>query len=94
MAHVVHRRAIVPDRMAMRRGTPAERRNGADTVLGILHLPEPPDPVEHAVMEVEGGVAGRAVEILRPKGQFLSREHGGGEKGGGGLTPPGSPPWM
>jgi hypothetical protein len=39
-------------------------RDGIDTVLRVLHLPDPPDPVEHAVVEVEEGIARGAVEVL------------------------------
>lgn len=33
-------------------------------VIGILHLPNPPDSIDHAVVEIENGVTWRGEEVL------------------------------
>lgn len=39
------------------------RWDSVEAVVGILHLPNPPQSVQRAVVEVEGGVAGRGSRI-------------------------------
>jgi len=38
----------------------AEIHHSVDAVIGVLHLPNPPEPIQHSVVEVEYRVAGRA----------------------------------
>ena len=37
---------------------PAEGHLGVNTLVGVLHLPDPPETIERGVMEVEDGIAG------------------------------------
>lgn len=38
--------------------------DGAQAGLEVLQLPQPPDTVDHGVVEVEGRVSGRGVDVL------------------------------
>lgn len=42
-------------------------REHIHTIFGILHLPDPPDAVDHAVVKPEERVTGRAEEVLLGK---------------------------
>jgi hypothetical protein len=57
-------------------------RNGIDARLGVLHLPDPPQAVQRAVVEVEHGVARRrgwvaagvdAVDVVACRVDLLGR---------------------
>lgn len=37
--------------------------HSVEAVLGVLHLPDPPQPVKRAVVEVEDGVARRGARV-------------------------------
>ena len=54
-------------------------RQNVHAVFGILHLPDPPDAVHHAVVEPEDRVAWRREEVLVQSAQRTGRRNSAGQ---------------
>lgn len=69
-------------------------RNFAQPRWQLLVLPDPPDAIDHAMMQVEGRVSRRDIEVLLIYRQLLDYSDIRPAKGGYMIrrTPPGSPP--
>lgn len=61
---IVLQRRIGAGRLVQERPGPAEGRIRPDPRGRVLHLPEPPRAVNHAVVQVEGRVAGRREDVV------------------------------